>query len=264
MSTMLTGKRAWRAASVAVISILLAVSVDTRCSQQNAAPIESVTIAPANCLNQTTALIGEVSQVFGPRLFAVAAPGLDGDALVFVPGSRVAAVRTGLPVCVLGPSVPTPAVDLEHEWGTFERDHSPATTFPTTLLAEHVSSHSTDVVISAAEHAMMSDGASAARHVLTDVDSLANSTDTELVGRFVSLRAVRISIGGSRLGFWITTDNEELFVLPADDVHPQPGQRVNIKGVVLQLPEGMRNRLGDYRAARDEAIYVYVSQFRTL
>jgi hypothetical protein len=38
---------------------------------------------------------------------------------------------------------------------------------------------------------------------------------------------------------------------------------VNLKGVVLEVPERMANRLGDYQAARDETIYVYASQIRT-
>lgn len=55
-----------------------------------------------------------------------------------------------------------------------------------------------------------------------------------------------------------------LFVLPGDAVHLRQGARVNIRGFVLELPEGMKDRLDDYLAARDEAIYVYANQVRTL
>jgi hypothetical protein len=116
---------------------------------------------------------------------------------------------------------------------------------------------------SAAEVATSADAAIAGR-MLTDVDGLAHSTDTELVGRPVSLRDVRIGTVGSEHGFWLASGREDLFVLPADEVHPRPGQRINLKGVILQLPDRMVNRLGDYRAARDETIYVYASQLRTL
>lgn len=239
-----------RVGSVAVISVLLAISSEARRSHQNAAPVESIPGASAVCPNETMPLIGEVGRVFGPRLFAVIVPGIEGETLVFVPGSRVAAVRAGLPVCILGAVSPTLTVDLEHEWGSFERDRSPANVYPTTLVAERVASRM-DVIISAAQHATFPNTTSAADRTLTDVDMLANSTGTELVGQFVSLRNVRITVVGSRRGFWISSDSEELFVLPADEVHPQPGQRVNLKGVVLQLPDGMMNRLGDYSAARD-------------
>ena len=105
-----------------VISMLLVMSADARRSQQNVAPVDSVTGAPAVCSNQTMALIGEVSKVFGPRLFAVAAPGIGAETLVFVPGWRIVTIRTGLCVCILGTIKLTPAIDLIHEWGSFDSD----------------------------------------------------------------------------------------------------------------------------------------------
>jgi hypothetical protein len=202
--------------------------------------------------------------VFGPRLFAVAAPDTGIDMLVFVPDSRVAAVRAGMPVCIDGTIALTRAVHLEQAWGSFERDLSPALAYPSTLMVEQVTSRGVDVVVSAAAHATWPDTGATPVRLLTDVGMLANAADTKLVGQFVSLLDVRITTVVSPAGFWVASDSEELFVLPADEIHPQPGQRVNLKGVVLQVPDGMTNRLGDYGAARDEAIYVYASQFRTL
>jgi hypothetical protein len=92
---------------------------------------------------------------------------------------------------------------------------------------------------------------------------LSESADTQLVGGFVSLRNVRISVVVER-GFWVASDHEEVFVLPADEIHAQPGQHVNIKGIVLRLPDGMANRLGDYGAASNEVICIYASQIRSL
>jgi hypothetical protein len=169
-----------------------------------------------------------------------------------------------LPVCVVGTLASTPTVDFQHAWGSFERDPLPAHVYPNTLLATHVTSLRTDVIISAAEHATFPVAGSAAARILTDIDLLANSIDTDLVGRYVSLRDVRITIVGSQRGFWVASGNEELFVLPADEVRARPGQRVNLKGVVLQMPKDMTNKLADYDAARDEVIYLYASQLRTL
>jgi hypothetical protein len=232
-------------------------------ADQDASSVGSVSAATDLCSNQMTPLFGEVHTVFGPRLFTVAAPGTGIHRLVFVPGWHVAAVRTGLPLCIVGTITPTLAANLDQEWGSFARGPSPAV-FPTTLIAEQVTSRGVDIVVSAAAPASWPNTAAAADHTVTDADLLANSTDTKLVGRFVSLRDVRITAVVSPGGFWIASDHEELFVLSGDDIHPRTGQRVNLKGVVLQLPDGMTNRLGDYRAARDEVIYVYASQFRTL
>jgi hypothetical protein len=65
-------------------------------------------------------------------------------------------------------------------------------------------------------------------------------------------------------GFWVHSDDERLFVLPGDAAHLRQGARVNIRGLVLELPEGMNGRLDDYLAAQDEAIYVYANQVRAL
>jgi hypothetical protein len=261
--TMALPRTARRAGSLTVCSMLLAISATAQSPQQPPAPGEFVTDAPADCPGTAMTVMGEVTNVFGPRLFTIAASGTHEETLVYVPGSSVAAARTGLPVCVAGVPASTPTIAFDHEWGSFGLDRSPGNIYPTTLVATRVTNRQADVIISAAQHATFP-AASAVAGTVTDIDMLASSTDTALVGRYVSLRDVQIGIVGSQPGFWVASDNGDLFVLPADEVHPRPGQRVNLKGVVLQLPDGMTNRLGDYRAGRDEVIYLYASQFRTL
>jgi hypothetical protein len=80
---------------------------------------------------------------------------------------------------------------------------------------------------------------------LTDVAVLAASSDTHLVGRTVAVRNARIRVVVSAGGFWIRANGEELFVLPDDEARLQPGQRVNLRGIVLELPDGASNRLDD-------------------
>jgi hypothetical protein len=244
--------------------LLDASAAPSSVAEQDAQATGSVSAASNVCSTRSLPVFGEVRSVFGPRLFTVAAPGTGFDRLVFVPGWHVAAVRTGIPLRIVGTITTTRAANLDNEWGSFAPAASLAPAFPTTLVAEQVTSRGMEIVLSAAAHAMWPNTPAAADRTVTDVDMLAHSTDTTLVGRFVSLRDVRITVVVSATAFWIASDHEELFVLSGDDIHPRSGQRVNLKGVVLQLPSGMANRLGDYRAARNEAIYVYASQFRTL
>lgn len=255
---------AWCAGLLAAASMRLGASAaPSPMAGQVASSAGTVSGASDVCSNQTSPVFGEVRAVFGPRMFTVSAPDSGVDRLVFVPGWHVAAVRTGIPLCIMGTITPTSAANLDREWGSFEHP-SPASGYPTTLIADQVTSHGLDVVVSAAAHATWPNSGAAADRMVTDTDMLANSTDTTLVGRFVSLRGVRITAVVSPVGFWIASGREELFVLSGDELHPRTGQRANLKGVVLQLPAGMANRLGDYGAAHDEAIYVYASQFRTL
>jgi hypothetical protein len=254
------------AAPLAALSLLVVVSASAATLvQQPPQTIASVANLTDACLTQTMAVVGDVHRVFGPRLFTVAVPGIYSDQLVFVPGPRVAAVANGFPVCVFGTITRTRDVNFEDEWGSFFDDtHAIVDAYPTMLTTNQVASGGMDLVMAAAAHATWPDTADAGDRTVTDADRLATSTDTRLVGQFVSLRGVRIATVVSPAGFWIATDHEELFVLPSDEIHPKAGQRVNLKGIVLQLPDGMINRLGDYPAARDEAIYVYASQFRAL
>jgi hypothetical protein len=66
-------------------------------------------------------------------------------------------------------------------------------------------------------------------------------------------------------GFWISgTGNERFFVLPSDRMEApiSQGQNVSITGVVLELPSGMRARIGD--RTHDEDIYLYASQIEQM
>jgi hypothetical protein len=99
---------------------------------------------------------------------------------------------------------------------------------------------------------------------ITDLRVLASSTDTEFVGRAVDIKRAPINAVGSTGGFWLDSDGDRVFVLTADETHFKRGQRVNLRGVVRQLPDEMKNRLDDYSAARDETIYIYATQVRAV
>jgi hypothetical protein len=219
-------------------------------------------------LGQRISVSTAVLRVLGPRLFTVGGPDqvIDHEMLVYVPPPGLALVRAGMPTMILGTVRPFAAAELAREWG----------------WNGNASAHSIvdDRVIIVAD-AAVSDGTSAdvgaiagrqsssASRIeddatLTDVNALGASTDAGLVGRRVYIRNARINAVAAGGGFWVATTHEQLFVRPGDAVHLRREQRVNIRGVVLELPGGMKNRLGDYIAARNEAIYVYANQIRTL
>ena len=97
---------------------------------------------------------------------------------------------------------------------------------------------------------------------MTDVRELTRTTDERFVGRMVNLQNAKITGTVPTGGFWIASDTERLFVLPADSHNVQVGQQVSIKGTVLELPNQMKNRLDKGKGAQDEEIYVYATEVK--
>jgi hypothetical protein len=211
---------------------------------------------------QVEDISGEVRDVLGPRIFTVSYDASMPDVLVYLPGPRVAVVRAGMPVVVTGATVSPTAINLDAEWSSLENSHARVREYTRVFVAEEVTHEGRQIAISAA--ARVWPDIPGAISPLIDIEALATSEDTSLVGRMVELRNARISAVVSDGGFWLTTMDEELFVRPGDETHLQPGGRVNIKGIVLELPDRMINRLEDYAAARNETIYIYASQVRSL
>jgi hypothetical protein len=99
---------------------------------------------------------------------------------------------------------------------------------------------------------------------ISDLRVIASSADTVLVGRAVDIKNAPINAIASRGGFWLVSNGERVFVQTADETHFKRGQRVNLRGVVLELPDDMKNRLDDFSAAQDETIYIYATQVRAV
>jgi hypothetical protein len=97
---------------------------------------------------------------------------------------------------------------------------------------------------------------------MTDVRELTRTTDERLVGRTVNLQKATVSSTVASGGFWITSDDERLFVLPTDGATVQQGQQVSIMGTVLELPNQMKDGLDKGNGAQDEEIYVYATQVK--
>lgn len=102
---------------------------------------------------------------------------------------------------------------------------------------------------------------------VTDVNQLATASDTRLVGRRANLQNARVQSNLQNGGFWVSsgTGNERLFVVPENrNAQISQGQTVTINGIILELPEGMRSRIGgdSKMMTQDEEIYVFAQEVK--
>jgi hypothetical protein len=223
---------------------------------------------PAQYIGQKITVSGEVGEVLGPRLFTIDERhwiDFDGETLVMV---LAALVRDNNPVTVTGTVRRFVRAEIEPEWGWFDE---PGVDIDfadrAVIMADRVTSAGEELAIRMNVNRDTAVGTSGsattgrAGQPITDAQMLASSNDERLVGRRVELHNARVSSMASGNGFWISgTGNERVFVLPSEKMQVQigQGQTVDITGVVLQLPNGMRERIGD--RSRDEDIYVYGNQ----
>jgi hypothetical protein len=235
----------------------------------------------AKYTGKTVTVDAEVEEVFGPRLFSIDEPrwaDLDGELFVLMPSQQAALVRENDRVTVTGTIKPFALTALQAEWGWLETDPDVETE-----LAARPVFHATRIVGGDSDVAMLIDigkpgtsGTTGAKqagqsavgttgssrtgssHVpLTDVASIAAAPDTDLVGRKVDLTKARVAKTAKDGGFWIRgAADRSVFVLPTDPKKLTVGDTVNIDGVVLQMPRGMRDRL-QAPANANQTIYIY-------
>jgi hypothetical protein len=94
---------------------------------------------------------------------------------------------------------------------------------------------------------------------LTDAAAI-GSANRELVGRQVDLSKVEVARSAAAQGFWIASGNSSVFVLPAPNAvtaKPTAGQKVDIDGVMLEMPKWMRAR--STADGANEHVYIYAS-----
>ena len=224
-------------------------------------------------MGQRIAVTGEVQNVVGPRLFTVDEKqwvDLDGETLVVVPPPMAAFVRENAPVRVTGTVRPFVRTDIEREWGWFDPGPHleidlrgrPIIVADTVMIEGRsaVISMSIDRSPASSRGAVATAGTSGAGQTLTDLRMLAETTDERLVGRRVELHGGIVAATVPSGGFWLGQGDQRLFVLPAGDVDVKLGQDVHVSGVVLELPHGIRDRLGANAIARNENIYVYADR----
>jgi hypothetical protein len=163
-----------------------------------------------------------VHRVLGPRLFTISGTDrLNGhsETLVFVPAPGLARVRAHTTVTVTGTLRRLATAELANEWGW--RENGSATQVDVDglmIVADPEASTGTDVTVDASGRPPSStDDDTVSNSALTSVNELAASADAGLVGRIVTIRNARINAVVSGGGFWNTSNDEQLFVLPADD-----------------------------------------------
>lgn len=219
-------------------------------------------------LNQKVTLSGEIQNVLGPRLFTIDEKqwiDLDGETLVLVPSPLAALVRENAEIRLTGTVRPFVRAEIEREWGWFDVTPELEVEFKDrpVIVAETVTGVTDNRVLTMSidrETAPVgTSGTTATAKPITDAAMLAQATDGSIVGRRVDLKNARVA-ATAPTGFWINAGNERLFVLPADKAPVTQGQQVNVAGVVLELPAGMKDKLGTKTPAHDEAIYVYANQ----
>jgi hypothetical protein len=252
-------------------------------------------------IGKRVTVTGEVQNVLGPRLFTVDEENwidFDGETLVLVPAPAIAFVREDRPVTITGTVRRFVKADIEHEWGWFNdqpRIEAEFTNRPV-LVADSVTSVGDNAAVmmtfdrtgnasspsrgQPSQASTTSPGQSSTPQTgqtttrteqttsaqrgqpMTDLSELARTTDERLIGRMVNLQNAKVSSTVAMGGFWITSDDERLFVLPTDGTKVQQGQQVSIMGTVLELPNQMKDRLDKGTAAQDEEIYVYATQVK--
>jgi hypothetical protein len=266
---------------------------DSRQSAAMKLDLDDLEEQPSKYRGQRVTVRGEVENVLGPRLFTVDEQDwvdFDGETLVLVPAPAIAFVREDRPVIITGTVRPFMKAEITREWGwlgdpTIEAEFSRRSI----LVAESVTSVGDNVVLTThidrkdtpaasnnkADNADQTASTSASapqqsgqQQTVTDIRQLATTTDERLVGRQVNLQKAHVAATMATGGFWIDAGEDRLFVLPSGDPQTghtskvKQGDRVSIMGTVLELPNGMKNRLDENGAAMDEEIYVYANQIK--
>ena len=235
---------------------------------------------PNRHAGKTINVTAEVEEVLGPRLFKIDEPhwgDLDGEVLVYLPGNLAALVREGDRVTVTGTMKTLVSADLRRELGWLEPDPDVEVEFASrpALVASQVVGGNSNVALAIHVNSTGADGAEAAKAVGTSggttgggrTPAVANATaiggaGRDLVGRQVDLDAVKVDRAGKNHGFWVAAGEARVFVLPAthagNDSHPKAGESVSIDGVVLEMPEAMREDARTSGNGNDD-IYIYAT-----
>lgn len=226
---------------------------------------------PSTYVGQEVTVEGEVDDVLGPRLFVIDEGNwfdmFDGEALVMVPNQKFAKLRDGDNIKVAGTvrTFDTVRADIEREWGWFggtDVELNAELNRRAVIVAETIEGRNGDTLLDNGDGMPMDQPADPQQPAagmdvnrpLTDFAVIADAHGTAYVGRTVKLENVTVGQAAEK-GYWVGTDGQRLFVLPADTTQTlNQGDTVTIHGTVLELPHTMRNRIGDEN--RNEDIYV--------
>jgi hypothetical protein len=218
---------------------------------------------PRTYIGQTVSVDAEVEDVLGPRMFTIDEPNwadLQGELLVYVPTNLAVLVSEDDRVTITGTVRQFVLAEVEREWGWFGLDSEIEAQFTEkpVLVASRIVGGDDD------ETMILEVGPSGARAAgYTEVDPITNLSelgdgDEDLVGRLVTIKEARVEAMAEGGGFFVSTPEESVFVLPAQaNAGPaKPGGTVTITGVVLEMPGRMEDRLNPPDDFNDD-IYVF-------
>ena len=240
-------------------------------SAQRQAPrvgIDALEDEPAKYIGQRVSVDAEVDNVFGPRMFSIDERGwfgLGAGMLVYMPSQFAALVREGDLVTVEGTVQRFELAEVEEEWGWFGLNDEVEVEFVKrpVLVADRIVGGDNDIAmfINAAPDADRPVGTSGAAAL--NLTRLADA-DEDHVGNLVHLDGVRVAATAKdqKNGFFIQAGDKHVFVLPAAaDTMAKPGETFAIEGVILELPDGMEDRLSAPGDLNDD-VYVYATSVR--
>lgn len=216
-------------------------------------------------LDKTISVDAEVEEVYGPRLFTIDEPNwgdLDGEILVYAPSMLAALVKDDDRITVTGTMKTMAITEIEKEWGWFELEPEIEVEFlnKPVLVADRIVGGDDNVAmfISLAPSADSADTAARDRTVM-DLGTIGEGS-TDLVGRHVDVKNVRVLQPATGGGFFIDAPGAAVFVLPSPTlaVTVAPGDTVNLRGAIAETPGDMRDRLNAPSGWNDR-IYIVAS-----
>ena len=249
--------------------------------------ISALEEAPRKYIGQRISVDAEVEEVFGPTLFTIDEPNwgdLDGEILVFMPSALATLVQEDDRVTISGTVESFVLAEVEREWGWFgdseleaEYNRKPVLRADRIIGGDDNRAMVIEISPSRAGSATPEGTASSrqaqetpvgtggragnatAAESLADLRTLAMG-DEELVGRSVALQNARVTGVDPQGGFFVTSGDRHIFVLPAHDGAPtvSSGDTVTVSGHVLRMPRRMDDRLAAPGSLNDD-IYVYAT-----
>ena len=227
--------------------------------------LDDVESEPFKYVGRTISVDAEVEEIYGPRLFTIDEPhwgDLDGEVLVFAPSMLAALVNNNDRVTITGTVQRAAMAEIEREWGWFELDPEIEVDFlerPVLVATRIVGGDDNRALyISIDEAAPTTGGATTAAGAGTIVDPGAvGSGTTDLVGRRVNLRNVRVLRPATGGGFFVDAPGGAVLVLPTPRLVKSvaPGDTVTLTGAIAALPDRTAERVNP-PAGWNEQIYI--------
>jgi hypothetical protein len=229
---------------------------------------------PESYLGKTVSVEGEVDRVLGPNLFTIDERNwadAERELPVVVPEPFAAIVRTDAPVRVTGVVQKVPIAKIQQALNILSSEpkiRAEIETRPVLVAQDIVAAGPAGVSLrvrtgesvgtsgTGAPGATGTSGVARGAQTVTDPAEAARSTDKNLVGRRVDLKGA-VTTKVTDEGFWINLPSgERIFVLTGKKSGAKEGGKASVQGVILEMPEGLRVKLG----AGDEPIYIFADK----